>query len=78
MTTDERTFAVKVLITVKATDETAAREQVDVVLQRAWDTDVNRRHVRLWHFELADVGATFLVRLEQARRPLAEWLSRNG
>jgi hypothetical protein len=53
----KRTFEVEAVITVTVDgDETAAREQVDVLLQRAHDTDRGRHHVQGWHFELLDGG----------------------
>lgn len=58
----ELTFEVEAVITVtvpaSAEDPAAeARERVDVILQRAWDTDQGRHHVRGWHFELMPDGA---------------------
>jgi hypothetical protein len=53
----ERTYEVEVIVTVTVDgDETEARNQVDVILQRAWDTDQGRHHVKGWHFELLDEG----------------------
>jgi hypothetical protein len=63
----ERTFEVEAVITVTvelgnasggadADAEIEARNQVDVILQRAWDTDRGRHHVKGWHFELLDGG----------------------
>jgi hypothetical protein len=58
----KRTFEVEAVITVTVDDNPdldasyEARAQVDVILQRAWDTDHGRHHVKGWHFELLDEG----------------------
>ena len=52
----KHTYQVEALVEVKADDETDARAQVDVILQRAWDTDNRRPQVQPWHFELLDEG----------------------
>jgi hypothetical protein len=58
-----RTFEVEAVLTVTvdlgddldAPDE--ARRKVDMILQRAWDTDRGRHHIdNTWHFELLDGG----------------------
>jgi hypothetical protein len=58
----KRTFEVEAVITVTVDDNPDldaaydARAQVDELLQRAWDTDHGRHHVKPWHFELLDEG----------------------
>jgi hypothetical protein len=57
-----RTFEVEAVITVTVDDNPDldaaydARALVDTILQRAWDTDQSRHHVKKWHFELLDEG----------------------
>lgn len=46
---------VEVELDLEGTDaELEAVNVVDVVMQRAWDTDQGRHHVKKWHFEIAE------------------------
>lgn len=35
-----------------------AFQQADVIMQRAWDTDQGRHHVRKWHFSMLEGAVT--------------------
>jgi len=35
-----------------------AFERADVIMQRAWDTDQGRHHVKKWHFSLHEGAVT--------------------
>lgn len=69
-----RTFEVEAVITVTVEDNPDldaaydARAQVDELLQRAWDTDNGRHHVKKWHFELLDEG--LVTEIDEDGNPL--------
>jgi hypothetical protein len=35
-----------------------AFQQADVIMQRAWDTDQGRHHVKKWHFSILEGAVT--------------------
>ena len=63
-------YQVSVLVEVEVPDEIAVDEDaafesawqhVDVIMQRAWDTDQGRHHIRPWHFEMTEDSVVALV-----------------
>jgi hypothetical protein len=59
MAEELKTYQVMVAVEIKiAGDEDIAVDTVDVIMQRAWDTDDGRKWAKpKWHFEISGPGA---------------------
>lgn len=71
-------YAVEVTVQLELDDEgvadaddrfNAAWDQVETILQRAWDTDQSRHHVKKWNFVMCEGVVQQLEESTEAEHP---------